>query len=150
MSDLLADHFKPEPVEYSCEKCECKTATIQHKIKSLPKVMIIHLKRFGMDWNTMSMLKRTDKVKLTQELDLAQWCLSKLDVVNSEFELRCIINHLGDGAMKGHYVADVYDTALQQWRTYDDAVMERCSERDMASERQSTCYLLAYVNSDRN
>lgn len=134
-------------MDYKCDKCPSMKATITHRIKSSPKVMILHLKRFAFDMPSMSYVKRKDHITLSKDLDLNPWCMSKADALSSEFQLRCIVNHLGSGHSKGHYVADVLDPAVQQWRTYDDAVMKR-NAGDMTEKRGATCYLLAYINKD--
>ncbi len=112
--------------------------------------MILHLKRFAIDLKCLTFIKRQDQVELSQDLDLQPWCLDQVDQLASEFQLRCIVNHLGSGPNRGHYVADVLDPSLKQWRTYDDATMIKQMDKDMISERSKTCYILAYVHQDLN
>lgn len=63
--------------------------------------MIIHLKRFAVDYESLSPIKRQDCVKVGTLLDLNTWCLDKGDALSSEFQLRCVVNHLGQTHNKG-------------------------------------------------
>ncbi|KAK7877936.1 hypothetical protein WMY93_031412 [Mugilogobius chulae] len=45
IQDSLDLFFRMEEIEYSCEKCNGKAATVTHKFSKLPRVLILHLKR---------------------------------------------------------------------------------------------------------
>ena len=44
-------HWQDEVVEKTCEKCEAKSVahSVQHRIRRLPRVLMVHLKRFRHD-----------------------------------------------------------------------------------------------------
>ncbi|XP_043931172.1 ubiquitin carboxyl-terminal hydrolase 37 [Protopterus annectens] len=39
--------FRPEEIEYCCERCSGKSAVVSHKFSRLPRVLILHLKRYS-------------------------------------------------------------------------------------------------------
>ncbi|CAI9533396.1 unnamed protein product, partial [Staurois parvus] len=47
IQDSLDLFFRMEDLEYSCEKCNGKSATVIHKFSRLPRVLILHLKRYS-------------------------------------------------------------------------------------------------------
>uniref|UniRef100_A0A8C5PRA1 Ubiquitin carboxyl-terminal hydrolase n=1 Tax=Leptobrachium leishanense TaxID=445787 RepID=A0A8C5PRA1_9ANUR len=58
IQDSLDLFFRMEDLEYSCEKCNGKSATVAHKFSRLPRVLILHLKRYSFN----VVLSRNDKV----------------------------------------------------------------------------------------
>ncbi|XP_078450041.1 ubiquitin carboxyl-terminal hydrolase 37 isoform X1 [Lampetra fluviatilis] len=49
IQDSLDLFLRAEEVEYACEKCESRNATVTHKFIKLPRVLILHLKRYSFD-----------------------------------------------------------------------------------------------------
>uniref|UniRef100_S4R6R4 Ubiquitin carboxyl-terminal hydrolase n=1 Tax=Petromyzon marinus TaxID=7757 RepID=S4R6R4_PETMA len=49
IQDSLDLFLRAEDVEYACEKCESRNATVTHKFIKLPRVLILHLKRYSFD-----------------------------------------------------------------------------------------------------
>ncbi|XP_061465273.1 ubiquitin carboxyl-terminal hydrolase 37 isoform X2 [Rhineura floridana] len=47
IQDSLDLFFRAEEIEYSCEKCNGKSALVTHKFSRLPRVLILHLKRYS-------------------------------------------------------------------------------------------------------
>uniref|UniRef100_A0A8C0H2R1 Ubiquitin carboxyl-terminal hydrolase n=1 Tax=Chelonoidis abingdonii TaxID=106734 RepID=A0A8C0H2R1_CHEAB len=47
IQDSLDLFFRAEEIEYSCEKCNGKSAVVTHKFNRLPRVLILHLKRYS-------------------------------------------------------------------------------------------------------
>ncbi|XP_033640309.1 ubiquitin carboxyl-terminal hydrolase 37-like [Asterias rubens] len=45
----LEQFFREEGIEYACGECDCKQAIVTHKFTKLPRVIIIHLKRYKFD-----------------------------------------------------------------------------------------------------
>lgn len=39
--------FRPEEIEYCCERCSGKYAVVSHKFSRLPRVLVLHLKRYS-------------------------------------------------------------------------------------------------------
>ena len=46
LQQLLMAFFNDDRVEVQCEKCDGCEATVRHRIAKLPRVLILHLKRF--------------------------------------------------------------------------------------------------------
>ncbi|XP_060572644.1 ubiquitin carboxyl-terminal hydrolase 37-like [Ruditapes philippinarum] len=47
LQDALSLFFKSEQIEYTCEKCGHGKSDVTHKITRLPRVFILHLKRYS-------------------------------------------------------------------------------------------------------
>ncbi|XP_044293896.1 ubiquitin carboxyl-terminal hydrolase 37 isoform X3 [Varanus komodoensis] len=47
IQDSLDLFFRAEEIEYSCEKCNGKSALVTHKFSRFPRVLILHLKRYS-------------------------------------------------------------------------------------------------------
>ncbi|CAM9870234.1 unnamed protein product, partial [Choristocarpus tenellus] len=61
---------------YLCEKCGQRvTAQRRCAIKALPPTLIIHLKRFEFDLETMTRHKLNHRCSFPMELDMEPWTL---------------------------------------------------------------------------
>eukprot|EP01048_Picozoa_sp_COSAG05_P004008 COSAG05_NODE_201_length_14387_cov_59.959476_2_plen_222_part_00 len=47
LQNLLERYFFDEEIEKRCEKCGCENAVVSKRIVTLPRVLILHLKRFN-------------------------------------------------------------------------------------------------------
>ena len=73
IQSLLQSFFNDDQVEVQCEKCEHgREATVRHRISKLPRVLILHLKRF--DSTAAGVRKRLDVVRPLQTLSLGPCC----------------------------------------------------------------------------
>lgn len=77
LQTLVEKHFEDEELEYTCSKCESKEAVISHSFSRLPRVLILHLKRYGYDNLTEEQAKKQDKVNIERFIDLKMLCSSK-------------------------------------------------------------------------
>ncbi|XP_008824998.1 ubiquitin carboxyl-terminal hydrolase 26 [Nannospalax galili] len=68
------DHFfKTEELEHTCEKCQHNRSVVVHKFSRLPRVIIIHLKRYI--FTESRLLKKDDQqVIISKYLNLASHC----------------------------------------------------------------------------
>ncbi|XP_051565756.1 ubiquitin carboxyl-terminal hydrolase 37 [Myxocyprinus asiaticus] len=74
IQDSLDLFFRIEEIEYSCEKCSGKTATVSHKFSRLPRVLILHLKRYSYNTQLSLNSKLGQQVLIPKYLTLLSHC----------------------------------------------------------------------------
>ncbi|KAL6101301.1 usp37 [Pungitius sinensis] len=74
IQDSLDLFFRMEEIEYSCEKCNGKSATVMHKFSKLPRVLILHLKRYSFNAQLSMNSKLGQQVVIPRYLTLLSHC----------------------------------------------------------------------------
>ncbi|KAJ8349665.1 hypothetical protein SKAU_G00247950 [Synaphobranchus kaupii] len=74
IQDSLDLFFRMEEIEYSCEKCSGKSATVTHKFSKLPRVLILHLKRYSYNAQLSLNSKLGQQVVIPRYLTLLSHC----------------------------------------------------------------------------
>lgn len=74
IQDSLDLFFRMEEIEYSCEKCNSKAATVTHKFSKLPRVLILHLKRYSFNAQLSMNSKLGQQVVIPRYLTLLSHC----------------------------------------------------------------------------
>uniref|UniRef100_A0A8C6TH41 Ubiquitin carboxyl-terminal hydrolase 37 n=1 Tax=Neogobius melanostomus TaxID=47308 RepID=A0A8C6TH41_9GOBI len=74
IQDSLDLFFRMEEIEYSCEKCNGKAATVTHKFSKLPRVLILHLKRYSFNAQLSLNSKLGQQVLIPRYLTLSSHC----------------------------------------------------------------------------
>ncbi|XP_056409042.1 ubiquitin carboxyl-terminal hydrolase 37 [Hyla sarda] len=74
IQDSLDLFFRKEDVEYSCEKCSGKSAVVIHKFSRLPRVLILHLKRYCFNVTLSLNNKVGQQVIIPRYLTLSSHC----------------------------------------------------------------------------
>uniref|UniRef100_A0A3B4DWK9 Ubiquitin carboxyl-terminal hydrolase n=1 Tax=Pygocentrus nattereri TaxID=42514 RepID=A0A3B4DWK9_PYGNA len=74
IQDSLDLFFRMEEIEYSCEKCNGKAATVTHKFNRLPRVLILHLKRYSYNAQLSLNSKLGQQVLIPKYLTLLSHC----------------------------------------------------------------------------
>ncbi|CAL9689675.1 unnamed protein product [Knipowitschia caucasica] len=74
IQDSLDLFFRMEEIEYSCEKCNGKAATVTHKFSKLPRVLILHLKRYSFNAQLSLNSKLGQQVVIPRFLTLTSHC----------------------------------------------------------------------------
>ena len=90
IQELLRRYFQEEEIEYNCEHCDSQAAVVHKRLVTLPRVLILHLKRFdtmlappertpeggaeGSGERRWVAIKRPDQVKLDHEITLRPHC----------------------------------------------------------------------------
>uniref|UniRef100_A0A671MXL0 Ubiquitin carboxyl-terminal hydrolase 37 n=1 Tax=Sinocyclocheilus anshuiensis TaxID=1608454 RepID=A0A671MXL0_9TELE len=74
IQDSLDLFFRMEEIEYSCEKCSGKAATVSHKFSRLPRVLILHLKRYSYNSQLSLNSKLGQQVLIPKYLTLLSHC----------------------------------------------------------------------------
>lgn len=74
IQDSLDLFFRMEEIEYSCEKCNGKSASVAHKFSRLPRVLILHLKRYSYNAQLSLNSKLGQQVLIPKYLTLLSHC----------------------------------------------------------------------------
>ncbi|XP_036611077.1 ubiquitin carboxyl-terminal hydrolase 37 [Trichosurus vulpecula] len=74
IQDSLDLFFRAEELEYSCEKCDGKSAVVAHKFNRLPRVLILHLKRYSFNVALSLNNKVGQQVVIPRYLTLSSHC----------------------------------------------------------------------------
>eukprot|EP01045_Picozoa_sp_COSAG04_P011272 COSAG04_NODE_722_length_10806_cov_152.374708_2_plen_502_part_00 len=90
IQELLERYFQEEEIEYKCEHCKSHAAVVHKRLVTLPRVLILHLKRFdtmlappertpeggaeGSGERRWVAIKRPDQVQLDHEITLRPHC----------------------------------------------------------------------------
>lgn len=144
--DQCLSHFSnPERIEaaWECPRCKQKReADKKIVICKLPKVLIIHLKRFSLDGRWRQKLQTTVDFPLN---DLSVDCTyvlpqSAYGSTPSKYHLYAVVNHYGhlDG---GHYTA-FCKLENQRWYTFDDSNVSEMKDTDVCGQ---AAYILFYA-----
>ena len=67
MDQLLDMYFANENIEYTCEKCKNAYSLLSHQMKKIPRILILHLKRYDMDDT-----KKSDSVNIPKLLEISK------------------------------------------------------------------------------
>lgn len=130
--------------KYNCNRWKRpQVAFMETTIYSLPKYLIIHLKRFGKDLYSRSVYhsKITDMVEYPVEgLDLTEFLDASQAKQNAVYDLYGIINHWGN-VSGGHYTATCKNPLNKQWYEFNDADVKPARETQLVS---NSAYVLFY------
>ncbi|XP_016052287.1 PREDICTED: ubiquitin carboxyl-terminal hydrolase 37 isoform X2 [Miniopterus natalensis] len=74
IQDSLDLFFRAEELEYSCEKCSGKCALVRHKFNRLPRILILHLKRYSFNITLSLNNKIGQQVIIPRYLTLSSHC----------------------------------------------------------------------------
>ncbi|KAL3668045.1 hypothetical protein V7S43_006915 [Phytophthora oleae] len=150
---LIQKQFETEVLELTCEKCkDGKEAESAYQVKSLPSVLVFHLKRFEVNPRTGALFKRCDPIVPPAVIDPTPSINNTTRPgSDSRYMLKSIIHHLGKSIDEGHYVADVCN-AEGQWIRRNDTHESMISEDYalQAYRSQESCYMFFYVKAERD
>uniref|UniRef100_H2Z1Y1 Ubiquitin carboxyl-terminal hydrolase n=1 Tax=Ciona savignyi TaxID=51511 RepID=H2Z1Y1_CIOSA len=135
--------------KYSCEVCRSKQeAQIEMRIKKLPTILALHLKRFKYCETLNKYTKLTYRVVFPFELRLLN---TTEDADNPErlYDLMAVVVHCGSGPYRGHYVSIVKSHGM--WLLFDDDNVEKLDPSGMedfygvtADKNSESGYILFY------
>ncbi|KAH9452887.1 hypothetical protein MJO29_008106 [Puccinia striiformis f. sp. tritici] len=139
--------------KFSCDQCcGLQEAEKRMKIKKLPNILALHLKRFKYQENLQRYTKLSYRVVFPFELKLFN---TTDDIQNPDrlYELWAIVVHIGAGPHHGHYVTILKSNG--HWLLFDDNVVTRIEERDIEKYYGDTPgvgsgYVLFYHATDLN
>ncbi|KAI8884559.1 cysteine proteinase [Backusella circina FSU 941] len=115
--------------KYFCEVCSgLQEAEKRMKIKKLPNILALHLKRFKYQEDLQRFIKLTCRVVFPLELRLFNTSDDTEDA-DRMYELWAIVVHIGSGPHHGHYVSVIKSNG--QWLLFDDDIVLEIQEEDI-------------------
>ncbi|XP_048956936.1 ubiquitin carboxyl-terminal hydrolase 12 isoform X2 [Canis lupus baileyi] len=149
-TETLCSEYK-----YYCEECRSKQeAHKRMKVKKLPMILALHLKRF----KYMDQLHRYTKLsyRVVFPLELRLFNTSG-DATNPDrmYDLVAVVVHCGSGPNRGHYIAIV--KSHEFWLLFDDDIVEKIDAQAIEefygltsdiSKNSESGYILFYQSRD--
>ena len=136
LNNFSDDSILDSKNKWLCPNCnELVEATLNQNIWTLPKNLIIQLKRFIQDKDKF--YKSEINIRYPKILNLKQFIKSN----NNEplnFQLYAINEHNGNLG-NGHYTSKIY--CKNKWSSFNDSIVSSCSENHVHSQ---SAYLLFY------
>ncbi|KJE97465.1 ubiquitin specific peptidase 12 [Capsaspora owczarzaki ATCC 30864] len=112
--------------KYFCEQCcALQEAQKRMRVKKLPKVLALHLKRFKYIEELQRYRKLHHRVAFPLELRLFETS----DEDSAFYDLVSIVVHVGSGPNRGHYIAIVKSHGY--WLSFDDDYVDLVEESNL-------------------
>lgn len=109
--------------KFHCDNCGgLQEAEKRMKIKCLPKILALHLKRFKYTEDLQRLQKLFHRVVYPYHLRLFN-TTDDADDPDKLYELYAVVVHIGGGPYHGHYVA-IIKTEDRGWLLFDDELVE--------------------------
>jgi len=133
----MKNYFKTEIMDgenkINCEECNMKRTCHKRQIfKSLPNILVINLKRFEFDYNTMLKSKLNNYFEFPFELDMKEYLIENHKEINTKYELTGITIHFGFSDY-GHYY-DLIKSPEGKWYKFNDNTISEFDEKDIPHE----------------
>ena len=133
----LKNYFKTEIMDgenkINCEGCNMKRTCHKRQIfKSLPNILVMNLKRFEFDYNTMLKSKLNNYFEFPFELDMKDYLIEDHKEINTKYELTGITIHFGFSDY-GHYY-DLIKSPDGKWYKFNDNCIYEFDEKDIPHE----------------
>ena len=137
LDSSLKNYFKTEIMDgenkINCEECHMKRTCHKRQIfKSLPNILVINLKRFEFDYNTMLKSKLNNYFEFPFELDMNDYLIEDHKEINTKYELTGITIHFGFSDC-GHYY-DLIKSPDGKWYKFNDNYVYEFDEKDIPHE----------------
>ena len=137
INESLKNYSKTEIMDgdnkINCEQCKVKRTCHKHLIfKSLPNILVIALKRFEFDYNTMLKYKLNKYFEFPYELDMKDYLIENHQETNTEYELTGITIHFGVSDF-GHYY-NIIKGPDNKWYKFNDISVSEFKEEDIPRE----------------
>ncbi|KAF9469585.1 hypothetical protein BDZ94DRAFT_1180796 [Collybia nuda] len=136
--------------KFFCDACcDLQEAEKRMKVKKLPNVLALHLKRFKYQEDVQRYIKLVYRVAFPFELRLFN-TVDGIDDADRLYNLFAIVVHIGNGPHHGHYVSII--KTLGSWLLFDDDNVTPVPENDITKyfgDSPSGCaYVLYYQAAD--
>ncbi|TFK70462.1 cysteine proteinase [Pluteus cervinus] len=115
--------------KFFCDSCcDLQEAEKRMKIKKLPNVLALHLKRFKYQEDVQRYIKLAYRVAFPFELRLFN-TVDDIENADRLYHLFGIVVHIGNGPHQGHYVSIIKTMAT--WFVFDDTTVSPIAESDI-------------------
>ncbi|KAL9650446.1 hypothetical protein ABK040_004670 [Willaertia magna] len=141
---------------YNAENHGLQKARKYINFKELPRVLMLHLKRF--DFTQFGTLQKiSDMYEFYQHIDLTKYVKNTNSKRSKSYEytLHAVLIHKGSSVESGHYVVAINvseDITKQEWYLFDDAKATPISSIQAIDANFggafSTAYMLVYIRND--
>ncbi|KAF5356146.1 hypothetical protein D9756_003694 [Leucocoprinus leucothites] len=136
--------------KFFCDSCcDLQEAEKRMKIKKLPNVLALHLKRFKFQEDVQKYIKLTYRVAFPHELRLFN-TVDDLENADRLYNLFAIVVHIGNGPHHGHYISIVKSAGT--WLVFDDDNVYPIPEGDIpkyyGDSNSGSAYVLYYQAAD--
>ncbi|CAJ1053094.1 ubiquitin carboxyl-terminal hydrolase 37-like isoform X1 [Xyrichtys novacula] len=146
VENMIEDYLTETELEYKCS-CGGNTSRMRVEFETMPRVLILHLKRFCYT-SSYELMKIHQPVELSRDL-----------VISSKQGGRCYslcstISHLGYSGEEGHYICDSIDQEddpnqpTDHWLTFNDSKVTKTTGWSVCERRQRAAYILFYTRQD--
>ncbi|KDQ62992.1 hypothetical protein JAAARDRAFT_120115, partial [Jaapia argillacea MUCL 33604] len=140
-SEMLCQRNK-----FFCDSCcGLQEAEKRMKIKKLPNILALHLKRFKYQEDVQKYIKLAYRVAFPFELRLFN-TVDDAEDRDRLYELFAIVVHIGNGPHHGHYITIV--KSRRSWFIFDDETVETIKESDIpryfGESNAGSAYVLYY------
>lgn len=141
--------------KYFCGNCKTYTeAKRWWQLATLPDVFTVHLKLFAYGARLNGGGGKVPvAMACPMRTKLAEWCSTKCEQREDEYQLTAVIVHEGTGASSGHYYSYVCkEVGTGEWYCCDDSFVAAVSEEEVkerlftSMKTKRTAYLLFYTN----
>ena len=137
IQESLKNYFRTEVMDgdnkINCEQCNTKRTCHKHLLlKSLPNILVICLKRFEFDYDTMLKYKLNKYFEFPLQLEMKDYLIENHTEKNTEYELTGITIHFGVSDF-GHYY-DLIKAPNNKWYKFNDTNVNEFNEEDIARE----------------
>uniref|UniRef100_T1J5J5 USP domain-containing protein n=1 Tax=Strigamia maritima TaxID=126957 RepID=T1J5J5_STRMM len=160
LRDLIESTLKSSTVRFNCE-CGETHVDLLKRFSRLPQILVIHLHRYCLKGGVIE--KNLSNIFIPEALDLKRFCTDNVSIPRSKkkrnflssfddgpdckYQLQAVIEHLGNWANGGHYIARVRHKTM--WLKCDDERITEMRSEDIAVSCQQSAYLLFYVHSSQ-
>ncbi|KII93283.1 hypothetical protein PLICRDRAFT_35479 [Plicaturopsis crispa FD-325 SS-3] len=132
--------------KFFCDSCcDLQEAEKRMKVKKLPNVLALHLKRFKYQEDLGKYIKLAYRVAFPFELRLFNTVDDAPDA-DRLYELFAIVVHIGVGPHHGHYVSII--KTVGSWLVFDDDTVESIKESEIpryfGDSNSGSAYVLYY------
>jgi len=148
LSKFSAEEMLCERNKFHCDHCGgLQEAEKRMKVKKLPKVMALHLKRFKYSDDFTKLEKLFHRVVYPYHLRMFN-TTDDADDADRLYELYAVVVHIGSNAYHGHYVS-IIKTPDRGWLLFDDEMVEPVDKhfvRNFFGDKPGTAsaYVLLY------